>query len=198
MNYFSQRDCAKNDINFTGFCSEFYPNGKIKWVKEFDGRFAVGVWMGFDEKGNLTKQINTREKFDSLSKIYSPKQVLEDEDFSTIKSEEIYDTIYAPPYTIYTFTEEEAKFNGNLNDYIIKNLVVPSDFNVEDFYGKIQVKFVVEMDGSISNYSVIKGFSELDREVIRLLKTMPAWIPAKNDGKTVRSWVQIPINICFK
>ena len=48
-------------MDFSGFCIEYYAEGKIKWVKEFEGRNPIGIWMKFDEKGNLTKQLNTKE-----------------------------------------------------------------------------------------------------------------------------------------
>lgn len=56
------------------------------------------------------------------------------------------------------------------------------------FNCKVRVAFVVECDGSISNVKIIKGCDETsNKEAIRLVKTMPNWIPAEKDGDVVRS-----------
>lgn len=61
---------------------------------------------------------------------------------------------------------------------------------------KIKVKFIIEKDGS---FSEIIGTSEdseiLVDEAIRVLKTMPKWIPGKHQGKIVRSTFTLPIII---
>lgn len=61
---------------------------------------------------------------------------------------------------------------------------------------KIKVKFIIEKDGS---FSEIVGTSEsskiLVNEAIRVLKTMPKWIPGKHQGKIVRSTFTLPITI---
>lgn len=53
---------------------------------------------------------------------------------------------------------------------------------------KVKVTFVVECDGSLSNVKIIKGYDEAsNNEAIRLVKTMPKWVPAEKDGDIVRS-----------
>ena len=62
--------------------------------------------------------------------------------------------------------------------------------------GKIIVRFVVELDGSISNVEVARGLSpEANREAIRVVRSMPRWKPGKNNGKAVRSRFSLPILI---
>ena len=56
------------------------------------------------------------------------------------------------------------------------------------FSSKVKVEFVVECDGSISNVKIIRGYDEdANKEAIRLVKTMPKWVPAEKDGVIVRS-----------
>lgn len=185
MNSFSQNDCAQIDINFTGFCSEFHSNGKTKWVKAFQNGQAVGIWMFFDEQANLKKQLNTNLKRDSLDKIY-------EETFHI----DLKDT------KIFEFVDQDASFKGNMLEYIHKNLVFRNCFNYDIGLGsKIYVKFIVEKDGSSSQVTIIRGLNdepECRKDLVKMFEAMPKWLPAKNGGKTVRSWVQIPINICFK
>ena len=61
---------------------------------------------------------------------------------------------------------------------------------------KIKLNFIIEKDGS---FSEILGTSESSKilvdEAIRVLKTMPKWIPAEHEGKIVRSTFTLPIKI---
>jgi len=54
--------------------------------------------------------------------------------------------------------------------------------------GIITVLFVVEKDGTLSNFNLIKNTSkESGEEAIRVLKMGPKWIPGKRKNKIVRS-----------
>lgn len=44
--------------------------------------------------------------------------------------------------------------------------------------GTVFVEFVVNEDGSVSDFVVLKGLgAEADIEAVRIVSTMPAWIP---------------------
>ena len=61
--------------------------------------------------------------------------------------------------------------------------------------GKVYVVFIVNEDGSLSDVKVIKSISpELDKEAIRVVKSMPKWNPAKQNGKTVKMKYVVPVN----
>jgi len=131
---------------------------------------------------------------------------LEDKKISTINQEGSDDSFNAsvgPVETvveapkveqIYEAVEEDAEFpGGKPSDF------VSSHFNPDaaaDVEGKIIVRFVVELDGSISNVDVARGLSpEANREAIRVIRSMPRWKPGKNNGKAVRSRFSLPILI---
>lgn len=60
--------------------------------------------------------------------------------------------------------------------------------------GTVLCYFVVDTDGSLSGFKIIKGLNEdADTEVIRLLKTMPNWNPGMLNGQKVRTEVCLPI-----
>jgi protein TonB len=55
---------------------------------------------------------------------------------------------------------------------------------------------VIEEDGNISNVKVQRGITDCpdcDAEAVRVVKTMPKWKPAENDGKPIKSWFNLPI-----
>ncbi len=60
--------------------------------------------------------------------------------------------------------------------------------------GLVNVSFVVEKDGSISGAKVTRGVDpSLDKEALRIIRSMPRWTPGKQDGKPVRVKYTIPV-----
>jgi hypothetical protein len=63
-----------------------------------------------------------------------------------------------------------------------------------EHFPKIYAQFMVEIDGSITDIVILRGaHPAIDREVKRILRTMPAWKPAELNGKKVRSRFTVPI-----
>ena len=70
--------------------------------------------------------------------------------------------------------------------YLGENLKYPVAAQEAGQQGKVYCGFVVNADGHLSDFEVIKGICpELDEEAIRVIKAMPAWTPGKKDGKAV-------------
>lgn len=100
---------------------------------------------------------------------------------------------------IYDWTEEAATFQGGkdeMNSFIAKNLRFPESVKQGIISGKVFVKFVVSESGEISAVEVLKGIPacpECGEEAIRLVKSMPNWIPGRQSGKIVKSLVRLPV-----
>ena len=61
--------------------------------------------------------------------------------------------------------------------------------------GRVNVVFIVNEDGSLSDVKVIRSISpELDKEAIRVVKSMPKWNPAKQNGKAVKMKYVVSVN----
>lgn len=103
---------------------------------------------------------------------------------------------------IYTAVEQMPKFPGGdvaLLRYISSHVKYPAEAAKKRVQGHVIVKFVVERDGSISNVSVLRSVDpSLDREAIRLIKSMPKWHPGKQNGTTVRVKYQVPVSFRLK
>jgi hypothetical protein len=62
--------------------------------------------------------------------------------------------------------------------------------------GKINVLFVIEEDGSLSNFNIVKNTPiEIGEEAIRILKMGPKWIPGKRKNQSVRSSYTLSISL---
>ena len=102
--------------------------------------------------------------------------------------------------TIYDFPAILPEFPGGqeaLRNYIQSNLVYPEDAKELGIEGKVFVSFVIFEDGSIQQVTIlrgIKGNTSCEKEVLRLIKRMPNWIPGKNNlGNGLKARVKIPV-----
>ena len=94
-------------------------------------------------------------------------------------------------------TEIQTEFPGGaaeMNRFLDQNIKHPNDAVKANVSGKVTLQFVVEKDGSIEHVKVLKGLGYgCDEEAIRLIKAMPKWSPAMQDGKPVRVYFTMPI-----
>ncbi len=75
--------------------------------------------------------------------------------------------------------------------FLLRNLKSPSDID-----GSVQVviQFVVGKDGSITDLVISKsGGKEFDKEVERVVKMMPNWIPGQQNGHPVAVYFNLPV-----
>ena len=77
-------------------------------------------------------------------------------------------------------------------DYLnLKYPLVAEDNGVQ---GRVLVSFYVERDGSITEANVVKSVDpSLDKEALRVTKSMPRWIPGRQKGETVRVKYTVPV-----
>lgn len=71
-------------------------------------------------------------------------------------------------------------------NYVNQTRCYPSEAYASGIEGRVTCSFVVNIDGSITNISVIKGVeNSLNEEAIRILSKMPTWTPGKQGGHFV-------------
>ncbi|MBU6340962.1 MAG: energy transducer TonB [Bacteroidetes bacterium] len=96
--------------------------------------------------------------------------------------------------------EKNAEFPGGSNalyQFLGKNMSYPANARSSKAEGTVIVKFVVESDGSLSNFSTAQTASfthpDLVKEALRVAKLMPLWIPAEKGGVPVQSEMLMPV-----
>ena len=98
---------------------------------------------------------------------------------------------------VFEVAEILPEFPGGISalmKYLSNNICYPEMALANDIQGRVVVKFVVEKDGSISGVTVVRGVhEELDREAVRVVKSMPKWQPGKNNGQAVRCSFNLPV-----
>lgn len=96
---------------------------------------------------------------------------------------------------IFDVVEQQPQFPGNLNQYLRDHINYPTIAQENGIQGKVIVQFVVERDGSITQVNVIRGVDpSLDREAVRVVKSMPKWTPGRQNGQAVRVKFTLPVN----
>ena len=101
---------------------------------------------------------------------------------------------------VYDVVEVMPQYPGGqiaMLKYIMENIKYPKQIMEEGIQGRVTVRFIVEKDGSISNVKpVLSVHPLLDKEAVRVVKSMPKWSPGKQNGKPVR--VQFNVPVMFK
>ena len=83
--------------------------------------------------------------------------------------------------------------------YLAENLEYPTKAIRMQISGRVYVQFVVNADGSLQDFVVVKGIGGgCDEEAIRVLEKAPKWIPGKQRGKNVRVRMVIPVYFMLK
>lgn len=79
--------------------------------------------------------------------------------------------------------------------YLYKNIRYPSHLKAQGLTGKVFVVFEIDEEGKIDKVKILKGFdAALEKEIIRVLKKAPAWIPAQQGNQKVRMIHRIPFS----
>jgi len=98
---------------------------------------------------------------------------------------------------VFTIVEQMPEFPGGeaaMRKFIVDNIQYPKEAKKEGIQGRVYVGFIVEPDGSLSNIRVLRDINPLlSQEAVRMISTMPKWIPGKQGGKAVRVNYNLPI-----
>jgi protein TonB len=78
--------------------------------------------------------------------------------------------------------------------YLSQNVKYPKTAKKDKVSGNVLVNFVVTTQGTIDSVTVAQSVREdLDAEAMRVIRNMPAWKPATQNGKPVNTRLSLPI-----
>lgn len=85
--------------------------------------------------------------------------------------------------------------DGDVNAWLSRNTNYPSAARDNNVEGRVIMTFVINEDGVIEAIEVGRssGNSSLDNEARRVIASMPAWTPGKNNGEAVKVQFSLPI-----
>jgi len=86
-----------------------------------------------------------------------------------------------------------------LREYLANELNYPITARREGTNGTVNLSFVVDKDGSITNVKVVHSIGGgCDEEAVRVVEAMPNWKPGKQGGQRVKVQYYLPINFRLK
>lgn len=99
-----------------------------------------------------------------------------------------------------TFVDEKdiPQFPGGAQElikFLNKNLKYPPKAKKNKIEGIVFLEITVDTNGKILNPKIIKSDNPLfNKEAIRLIKSMPKWIPGKRQGVPLKQRLTVPIS----
>lgn len=116
--------------------------------------------------------------------------------YTGMQIKEVYDYSRYTQMRLETKTHPEFPNGGfsALVKYIASNLKYPKDAAEKNIQGKVILEFVIGEDGTITNIEILKSaHPSLDAEAIRVISSMPKWIPAKREGYEIAEKYCLPV-----
>lgn len=156
-----------------------------------------------DEMVDPSRELSSQEELNSSRVIISIADVdngnTEGVDIAEIRREQ-RQIINQPPQErnqVQDHVEVMPQFPGGNSDlmrYLGANIKYPTIAAENDIEGRVVLKFVVGKDGNISDIQVIRSLDpSCDREAIRVVKSMPKWIPGMQNGYPVAVYFTLPV-----
>ena len=98
---------------------------------------------------------------------------------------------------VFEAVEQEAKFPGGdkaLIEWLGNHTNYPQTALDNGVQGTVRVRFVVKKDGTIGDAKVLKPIDPaLDKEALRVVKSLPKFIPGKMNGHAVNCYFTVPV-----
>lgn len=98
---------------------------------------------------------------------------------------------------VFMVVENQPQYPGGnaaMNRFISDNLQYPKIAQENGIQGRVITQFLIEKDGSLSDIRVMRGVDpSIDQEAVRLIASMPNWIPGTQRGNKVRVRYTLPI-----
>jgi TonB family protein len=114
----------------------------------------------------------------------------------------IEESMDEPDREPFVVVEEMPSFPGGdsaLLKYIGEHTRYPEVAKTNNIQGRVVVRFCITAKGSVNKVSVLKGVDpELDKEAIRVVTSLPLFMPGKQGGKPVPVWYMVPITFTLK
>ena len=99
---------------------------------------------------------------------------------------------------VYRSVDQMPQFPGGeagLMRYLQSNINYPANAAKNNIGGRVILQFVVEKDGHIGEVKVVRSIDpEIDAEAVRVVKSLPDFIPGRQDGEPVAVWYTIPVS----
>lgn len=158
--------------------SKVKKENKVQAVEELDKKKDAVISYNTQEGEKLDR---SKEKLDELL-----KNQKDEAGTGPIDSNRTFEVVEQMP--------QYPGGNGALMQFLSSNIKYPTIAAENGVEGRVTVRFVVSKDGSIKDVKVAKSVDPaLDKEAVRVVKSMPNWIPGKQNGRAVNVYYNVPV-----
>jgi len=135
---------------------------------------------------NVESDNTSREQLENLNKQVKVDVPEPPKEEKKPQKEEIFKSVEQPPQ----FPGGDAA----LMKYLSSHIQYPTMAQENNIQGKVVLQFVVEKDGHVGEVKVVRSVDkDLDREAVRVCKSLPKFTPGRQNGQAVRVWYTLPV-----
>ena len=99
---------------------------------------------------------------------------------------------------IFKAVEQMPQFPGGdeaLIKYLSSHINYPPMAAEANIQGRVVVQFVIDKTGKVGEVKVVRSVDkDLDREAVRVCKSLPKFVPGRQNGQPVAVWYTLPVS----
>ena len=158
-----------------------------------------------DEKVKKEDEIKTQDELKETETAFGQKdnkEGTEDRNVTkTLKDEVVVEKPVEKPKEVkeevFRSVEQMPQFPGGeaaLMKYLQSHINYPPMAAENNVQGRVVVQFVVDKTGKVGEVKVVRSVDkDLDREAVRVCKSLPKFTPGRQNGQAVSVWYTLPV-----
>ena len=151
------------------------------------------------------KEVNDNEEIKTQEELTTSKMAISVADVQGTDSEDAIDIAdlkdnkeviqeEAKPYTAVEQMPEYPGGTTELLKYISGHLKYPVLAAEQGIQGSVTIRFVVSPTGEVTDVEILRKLDpSCDKEAIRVIKSLPKWMPGKQNGRAVPVYFTVPV-----
>ena len=196
--YDMNRDCTYQLLDYHGIIPYCVDSELEIIFSEALGQIDRLILRESTERNTSTRLSNQEKHYDSdyrnvltaqikdVTPVEPPKAVEPPKPVVPVDDNKVYDSVDLDP----VFPGGQAA----LLQYVASHIKYPTIAQENGIQGRVTVQFVVTKTGSVGTVKVVRGRdSALDKEAVRVVKSLPKFTPGKINGQPVNCWYTLPI-----
>lgn len=192
---------------------------KIKWLRKSQSgkRWIVAALLLIF---SLCSYLQSNGQTSSMADTVMPKSILvtkKNDQFTTIihlnngqivklndsQTRSLINQSFEAQPMVFKFVQQMPSFPGGekaLKKYLRENIHYPKMARANGIQGTVVVQLIVGTDGKLRDFTIVskKLGGGLEEEAVRVVKSMPDWIPGRQNGKSVNVQYSLPVRFVIQ
>ncbi len=184
LNSFRRKEIRATYLNYDDICGKAEKNAKIFFQ-------IIQIYLNMKQQGKATNRWNLGMLTSFIFFLFITFACTQENSPSKLTDKAQTER------EVFTIVEEQPSYKGGMDafyKYVIGAIRYPLQARNAGVEGTVQVEFVIERNGSISNATVRNSIGpRCDQEAISVIKNAPDFIAGSQRGRTVRTTMVLPI-----